>query len=163
MFPKELIPPTITTKNLSEAKGVEIHDAGSLCTRRQLCRSHCFKFLQDPPALLNLPPPPMAEESVFQHHLILQQQQELGTVQRMWEMGEGEVRQKGSWGWRGSLRVKEKEDKKMQGGRRNVVCKGGYGRDKKELSLLWGEMAETKEMRKHRNAKLTPSGCRIHF
>lgn len=58
MFPKELIPPTITQKSLPNAKGVQIHGAGSLCTRRQACRSRRCKALQGPPALLNLLSPP---------------------------------------------------------------------------------------------------------
>lgn len=163
MFPKELIPPTISQKNLPNAKGVQIHGAGSLCTRRQACRSHHCKSLQGPPALLNLPPPPMAEEDIFRHCLVPQQQKELGAVQRTWEMGGGDAGQKTSWGWRGSLRVKEEEDEKMQTGSRNVVCKAGCEWDKKELSLLRGGMAERKEMGKHRNVNLIPSSCKTQF
>jgi len=98
MFPKELIPPTITPKNLPNAKGVQICGAGSLCTRRQVCRSHHCKSLQALPALLNLPPPPMAEEDISRHCLVPQQQQKLGAAQRTWEMGEGNVGWKASWG-----------------------------------------------------------------
>lgn len=97
MFSKQIISPKITLKNLPDPERVQIYGAGSLCTHRQACRSCCCKFLLGSLALLNLPLPPKAEEDIFQHCLVPQQQQELGTVWRMWQMGEGDAGQEASW------------------------------------------------------------------
>lgn len=126
-----------------------------LCTHRQACRSCCCKFLQGSLAFPNLPLPPKAEEDVSRHCLVPQQQKELGTVWRMWQMGESDAGQEASWSWRESWRVKEEEDKKMQTGRKNV-SKAGFQWVKKEWSFFWGEKSERKVMGKLRNVNIIP-------
>lgn len=117
MFSEQIISPEITLTKSSKSRGstdlwywVSLHP--------QAGRSCCCKFLQGSLALPNLPLPLKAEEDIFRQCLVPQQQKELGTVWRMWQMGESDVGQEASWSWRESLRVKEEEDKKMQTGRK---------------------------------------------
>lgn len=154
MFPKELIPPTITRIIFQMQRGQRFVALGlSAPTGRHAgVPSAC-------PTTSPGPTTSSCEKGTFSRAV-------WSCSSRSWGLCRGPrrpwwgSRRTESWGWTGSLRANEGKDRKQvqtEGG--NVVCIAGYGWGEKELSF-WIGIRERKEMGKHGNTNFIPSSCR---